>query len=116
MDNRTRVALGQSIKHWEENLAEENPRRIKVYSTACPLCDLFNQEDNDCEGCPVMEKTGLENCEGSPWIEAARAFEAWKQVPGNENEKERWKIAAKAELDFLRKLDQSVASEPPDGL
>lgn len=103
MDNKTKEALLASIKHWEENLAEENPRRIRVYSTACPLCDLFNQRD-DCKGCPVMEETGLENCEGSPWTEAAKAFEAWKQVPGNENEKERWKIAAEAELDFLRAL------------
>ncbi len=34
----------------------------------CSLCDMFLFL-NDCQLCPIMNKTGLPNCEGTPFIE-----------------------------------------------
>ncbi len=37
----------------------------------CPLCDMY-MFMNDCRMCPIMTKTGLPNCVGTPYNEWVR--------------------------------------------
>lgn len=103
MDQRTLEALKGSIEKW---------RRI-VYKGAsnggpedCPLCQLFNTYEHKyglagekCVGCPVMERTGVSGCEGSPYEKIENSFYV---DPINEDPKVL--KHAKAELAFLKSL------------
>lgn len=84
MDDKTLEALKGSIKKWEGIVAGtiENQGALN-----CPLCQLFNTSD-ECDGCPVKERTGEDFCEGSPYY----SYE--QKVQGS----------AQAELDFLKSL------------
>ena len=62
MDASTLSALRGSIRKWEKIVAQKGVDRGV---DNCPLCDLFYQ--GACIGCPVMEKTGLDSCDGSPY-------------------------------------------------
>ncbi len=62
---RIRKALKRSKVKWAD--------MYKGHSAAvkdCPLCDMFLFL-NDCNLCPVMRKTGLARCEGTPYAEWA---------------------------------------------
>jgi len=67
MDEQTLKALKESIKEWSKIIdrtgGDEGTRN-------CPLCDIFYE--NNCNGCPIKEKTGEDCCYGTPyddWIE-----------------------------------------------
>jgi len=70
------------------------------YSDTCGLC-LFddNKDSNDftCKGCPIFEKTGKDDCLGTPHEDFTDAY-------GDEKELRKY---AKQELAFLKKLYQS---------
>lgn len=99
MDQRTLEALKGSIEKW---------RRI-VYEGAsnggpkdCPLCVLFNNRETwfsnkVCVGCPVMEKTGLYGCGGTP-------YEMLEECENPINSDPEALEHAKAELAFLESL------------
>ena len=105
MDERTLTALKGSIAKWEAIVAgTDNDRGAKN----CTLCQAFP----DCDGCPVAEETGQDDCEGSPY-EETRYFEARSDANGTYLGRapvtpEDFAIA-RAELDFLRSL------LPPEG-
>lgn len=81
MNDETLKALKASIRKWE--------RIVKGGMEGdCPLCKMFRDRDieDDCDGCPVMEKTNRPFCRGTPyWDDDSPA-------------------QAKAELDFLKSL------------
>ncbi len=99
MDDRTRAALEESIKHWEENAAAETPEGVSTGAENCPLCYLFF--DANCQGCPVRRKTGEAACTGSPYNEAYFALHDWAK---DGKSRDIYRMAAQAEVDFLRSL------------
>lgn len=108
MDKMTLTALKDSIKHWQSNVRRK-PENAKMGASNCALCSLFNtarrKPENICRGCPVMKATGLRHCGGTPYSGAvdARRFAGAGQ----------WRVAAQAELDFLRSLLPALSGTGP---
>lgn len=103
MDNKTLAALKASIKHWQENVEAKTPGQIRLGADNCALCAIFNQDKENCVGCPVSEKTGHSYCEGTPYEEAVCKYAIFSTDPSIKKKKE-WRAAAQAELDFLISL------------
>jgi hypothetical protein len=105
MDEKTLTALKGSIKKWEDIVAGTG---IDQGPDNCPLCKRFWEDD--CEGCPVMEHTGYDACNMSPYDE----WSSWqsehdlRNISINELSSEVDKIKAtklaQDELDFLKSL------------
>jgi hypothetical protein len=55
-------ALEASIAHWARIVTGHEECR---HAANCALCQKYL--DNDCVGCPVMERTGKHGCEGTPY-------------------------------------------------
>lgn len=97
MDEKTLTALQGSIAKWEAIVAGTG---TNGGTSDCPLCQLYNVNRlfvDKCRGCPVMDRTGLQLCDGSPYMGYEQAEEDC------EDEEELEKIA-RAELTFLRSL------------
>lgn len=102
MDAETLTALQGSIKKWEGIVARTG---VDDGQDNCPLCQKFANLDDECNGCPVREKTGHMLCMHSPyddWTDAAwdhhgRNAEFTASTPELVE-------LAKKELDFLRSL------------
>jgi hypothetical protein len=101
MDDQTREALEGSIRKWA---AIVDGTGVDTGTSNCQLCQVF-YDSGACTGCPVRDKTGEDDCSGSP-------YEAWKRSHrrglrlGNgfaANTNARRKMA-QAELDFLKSL------------
>jgi hypothetical protein len=104
MDERTLTALEGSIAKWAAivgGTGEDNG------VDNCPLCDLFingDDDDSDCEGCPVALKVKERGCYGTPYTDwASHQRKGYEMMP--------WKAAtlyekglARAELEFLKSL------------
>lgn len=103
MDARTLEALKASIQHWEQNASINDLHEADVNWHSCALCMEFNSstrpddEENNCSGCPLSEKTGTQYCEKTPFM---GAWDAVHLSPDLET----FKKHAQAELDFLRSL------------
>lgn len=104
MNRKTLSALKKSIKHWERNVLAKTPGKTSTGNEQCALCALFLNQSESCQGCPVALKTGKPYCYGSPYEKAACERNFWYFRLGNLKAKERWHLAAKAELAFLRSL------------
>lgn len=97
MDAKTLEALKASIEKWERNAAVATLAEANIYSSSCPLCDLYLRlADDDCSGCPVSARTREGGCEGSPWEVAYLTRRA-----GN---LDAFKVAAREEVAFLKSL------------
>lgn len=97
-----RKALESSIQHWEDVLAE--PMKTKTTPSQCALCRLFRYS-HLCEGCPVFIKTGLINCDGSPYIDFINYRLLLRQeYELSETGLAKLKTLANAELSFLKSL------------
>jgi hypothetical protein len=74
VNKRTLTALRGSITKWESIVAGTD---IDKGADNCPLCAIFTHRRNpkevddnsSCKGCPVYEKTGRFQCEGSPYYD-----------------------------------------------
>ena len=90
MDEKTLEALKGSIRKWEAIVAGTG---VDWGGHNCPLCQLFSchcdEGDYYCYGCPVMLKTGHDDCTTTP-------YHAYRNHNSIEN--------AQAELDFLKSL------------
>ena len=73
MDAPKLKALKASIQKWDDNTRAEKPRDVILGRDDCPLC----QEFPDCEGCPVMERTGNHGCLGTPYYRVAELHLKW---------------------------------------
>lgn len=92
-------AIFRSVKKWDNNCAVENIHDAKVTRWDCPLCDMFFAAD--CQGCPVMERTGQQFCKGSGYPAAWHATEAVKE---GRIELRAFHKAAAVYRDFLQSL------------
>jgi hypothetical protein len=106
MNAKTLTALRGSIAKWEAIVAGTGK---DLGAANCPLCKMFFYWDGEemvgnCEGCPVMEKTGQIRCAGSPYDEIEN------NIDPDEYHNE-YHIAAQREVDFLRSLLPSVGEE-----
>ena len=95
MNKKTLEALKASIRHWEENLATDDPLKASSKGTDCALCWLFF--DKGCFGCPV-NYTGAIKCWDTPFDAAAYGISKWK-AGGPKPVAE-----IQAEIDFLKSL------------
>ena len=112
MNKKTLAALKGSILKWEKIVDGSG---IDMGCDNCPLCQRFRGELNnapadDCAGCPVAA-AGFPACVGSPyqaWITACVALNLAIEDGSTPKEKMRAaknkKLAAKAELEFLKSL------------
>ena len=106
----TKEALAESILHWERNAIAASPGGVKVGSSYCALCNMFVRDPviEDCQGCPVAEYTGRGGCYGSPYYTARNALIHWRNHPSNTNLEERYRDAARAEVNFLKMLQEDM--------
>ncbi len=96
MNTKTLKALEESIEHWQR-LADGCEEEIGCRS--CPLCKLFIQDN--CNGCPVAEKTGVKYCYGSPYqLRDLDSFMGDDEKSHNPS----FLKAAKEEVEFLRSM------------
>ena len=82
MDRETRKALKDSIAHWYRISAcetKEDLLREGYYADGCALCEMFflGVGADVCDGCPVKQITGRNNCEGSPYNVAHDSLNKW---------------------------------------
>lgn len=106
MTPKMREAILASIEHWKENLAV-GMFEAKIQGEHCPLCNATRPRpgaDVMCGKCPVAERTGQADCQGSPW-------EGVFFARHNENEHE-FNRYAQREIEFLQSL--LPESEAPD--
>jgi len=103
MNKATREALEGSIRKWR---AIVKGTGVDGGSDNCPLCQMFISRE--CLGCPVAEVTHRIDCDGSPYMAAARLMEKVDpdQVPFHPRRAvtKEAKELAQAELDFLISL------------
>lgn len=68
-------ALDLSIGHWQRLASGTSYSSEAPYSFDCALCHMFVDGEGSCANCPIMRKTGVPDCEDTPWAAAARAYE-----------------------------------------
>jgi hypothetical protein len=64
MDDRTKKALLGSIEKWR-NIAHDGGEDRGPGN--CPLCQDFFFKTQECDGCPVYQKTGKTGCQYTPY-------------------------------------------------
>lgn len=100
MDEATLAALNASIKHWEDNVKADTPSAVSMSPHDCALCEQYYH--NNCDGCPVSERTGVSRCRRTPYERAQRAWGRWWM--GDPTQEAAFRTAPQAMLDFLRSL------------
>jgi len=96
MDEATLRALRGSIAKWRRVVNCEEGTSYALEWRTCPLCVEFYSmaEEQCCNGCPVMKRTGLSHCRGTPYASFSKALDNPTRLIA----------AAEAELAFLRSL------------
>ena len=102
MDSKTLTALQRSIEKWEQKAKESVVEDVRIGADECPLCDLFFEDD--CEGCPIFEKTGHTNCRRTPFIKAYDVWMYWREFPEDGEYRLLFNEASEEEADFLKSL------------
>lgn len=102
MNTTQRTALERSITHWEQNVRAETPDHVSHDANNCALCQMYRS--NDCTDCPVSNKTKQMSCRGTPYADACRAYTKWQYHPSDKLAEAKYRIAAQAEVDFLKSL------------
>lgn len=122
LDQRTLVALRQSIEKWEQNAEAKTPDDYLVEPITCALCSVF-YFDEDCVGCPVSSATGKQFCERTPYRAAEAMLGVWMATSGNkvcalarDAARAEARSAARKEADFLRSLWPAGAVIDDDGV
>lgn len=106
MDSETRTALEESIAHWKRMASGDRRNSEAPTSDDCPLCEMFYNKLDVCDGCPVRIKTGRTYCGDTPYHDAQRA---WTEYGLDSSE---FKYAALAEVDFLTSLLPNETPNP----
>ena len=94
-----------SIRDWEKMRENVNSGMdaLEAYKTKpkCALCVVYapDEGDENCTGCPVMEKTRKEDCVGTPFPDYFYLI-----TTSNAHTKEEVLKAIDAEIDFLKGL------------
>jgi len=91
------VALKKNIKRWE-NIRD---KKENFFGSDCPLCTLIHKNsETDCEGCPIEQYTGIDDCRSTPYYDFVDKFYTYygcKFAYGVMS-------AAQEEVDFLKKV------------
>lgn len=107
MNEKTIVAIKESIAHWDRLATGTQAEKEDIFYRDCPLCAIFYLKPKSyCIGCPVMTKTGRSHCDGSPWPLAS----ATNLVYGKNHPE--FRDAAKLMATFLRSLLPEEGAEP----
>ena len=95
-------ALIKSIQKWQDIVDGKNTDAPD--SKNCPLCEVFyGTYPKQCIGCPVMKRTGISQCQNTPYNAAWRRWDEFK-INKTEESRLAYIEAAKLELDFLKSL------------
>ena len=72
MNKEQSEALEASINKWKGNVkaAKKNPLEVAISISSCPLCILYYSAD--CEGCPILIKTGQVLCRDTPYHDVVK--------------------------------------------
>ena len=67
MEKETLKALKGSVEKWKK--IERSTRALDKLARNCPLCCREKEHifQNICDGCPVKRRTGLLDCNGTPF-------------------------------------------------
>ena len=100
-------ALLASFKKWEilcgKDLLEDN---IDISSGSCPLCAEHRFSFiTSCDGCEIATYTGVIYCRETPYLRVEEALE--------DDYKEGFEIAAKEEVEFLKKVYEKYYGDEP---
>ena len=106
MDQIAKDALEASIEVWEEKLTQ-GPWDRQFGTLACPLCRVYYNRYLHCEGCPIMEFTGVGGCEKTPYHNATQANHRARSA-GTKESYAAAATAIQAEIDFLKSLREDV--------
>ena len=96
MKPETADALDESIVRWTW-IVQSGHMNHKLSWRDCALCGLYYQQDNQCNGCPVMAKTGRRFCARTP-------YEAVRDIKERSFDTSRFQAAATREVVFLKSL------------
>lgn len=88
-------ALIKSIQKWQDIVDGKNTDEPTRFN--CPLCSVYYP--TYCIGCPVMNRTGVNKCQNTPYDAAWIRWDEFKI-----NKTEAYIESAKLELDFLKSL------------
>lgn len=101
-----------AVDHWKR-MRDDAPGAFATngeapIGTYCPYCQEHNsgppEKCDNCEGCPIFERTGQTGCTGTPYHEANEAWCDYKDSGWNESLREWWQLKADAEINFLESL------------
>lgn len=111
MEAKTLQALKESIAHWERMRDGKQYPGEAPDAIHCALCKLYygDPEEPSCVGCPIFEKTGLVDCNGTPF-RSARKWWYTRNKPKDFDESE-FKKAAQAMIDYLKSLLPTTEQE-----
>lgn len=99
MDKDTHQALLDSVEKWRQI---ERGEMVDLGRKNCMLCQLFLVRNEDCTGCPVMQKTGEESCRGTPYDQWCKEH-GYEEV-GSVADTPKLVRLARAERRFLESL------------
>ena len=102
-------ALENGVMKWANIYTGHGSKEQKT----CPLCDLFLFL-NDCQLCPVMSKTGLPRCKGTPyndWAEHHKNEHGINLSTGMIVECKNCTKYAKRHFEFLADILQEAQNE-----
>lgn len=102
-------ALDSSIDHWKRMRDGKRRKTCSLRSFIddglewpcapdCALCRNFSLKNNSCNGCPIKEKTGKDDCDGTPYMDALNAYIR------HGVDSEQFKAASQKMINFLESL------------
>jgi|TARA_R110000796_G_scaffold76589_6_gene171224 hypothetical protein len=69
MDTPALAALNACISDWEGYVNISDASQVDITKDGCALCAAF-RTDEGCTGCPVVNLTGKDFCEDTPYATA----------------------------------------------
>lgn len=106
MDDKTKVVLNESIKHWEDI---RDGKDIEDGRKNCSLCKVFYANGNYCANCPICEEElNRSNCTNTPYVDWIKHFAHDHPLYKGEHRIicERCQEIAQEEVDFLKSLKE----------
>lgn len=105
-------ALKKSMAHWRRLRDLKQKKNEYVGCDWCACCELDNMRNKanpddfpyNCDGCPIRDFTGKDACVGTPYPDAAAAWDSSREA-GDVTSTERARM--QAEVDFLKEVRRS---------
>lgn len=85
LSKKNQKLLKECIDHWFENLMmlqlnhlskhDNLTDDVHIYGDYCAFCyEYWNVDKMTCDGCPISERTGEQDCHGSPYYEVRKFY------------------------------------------